>query len=41
VISAESADLRWFDVDALPPDAAPEVFGLVELARRRLKPGLT
>jgi coenzyme F420-0:L-glutamate ligase len=41
VISAESDDLRWFDVDALPPDAAPEVFGLVELARRRLKPGLT
>jgi 8-oxo-dGTP pyrophosphatase MutT (NUDIX family) len=25
VVSAESHDVRWFDVDALPPDAVPDL----------------
>ncbi|HEX2903898.1 MAG TPA: coenzyme F420-0:L-glutamate ligase [Jatrophihabitans sp.] len=29
VISAESDDLRWFDLDALPADVAPELPGLL------------
>jgi coenzyme F420-0:L-glutamate ligase len=36
VCSAESVDLRWFDWDDLPAGAAPEIHGLIEVARLRL-----
>jgi coenzyme F420-0:L-glutamate ligase len=35
VISAESDDLRWFDIDALPDDIAPELPGLIRRAQQR------
>jgi 8-oxo-dGTP pyrophosphatase MutT (NUDIX family) len=38
VISDESLDLRWFSWDGLPDGAAPEVPGLVDIARTRLGP---
>ena len=37
VISAESVDLRWFAFDELPPDCAPDLPWLIELARLRLE----
>jgi 8-oxo-dGTP pyrophosphatase MutT (NUDIX family) len=37
VVSEESTDVRWFDVDALPPDAVPDLAPLVELALARLR----
>jgi coenzyme F420-0:L-glutamate ligase len=36
VISSESDDLRWFGFDDLPPDCAPDLPWLIELARLRL-----
>ncbi len=32
VVSAESTDVRWFDVDALPADAVPSLAGRVAAA---------
>jgi hypothetical protein len=32
VISAESDDLRWFDIDALPDNLAPELPALIARA---------
>jgi 8-oxo-dGTP pyrophosphatase MutT (NUDIX family) len=34
VVSPESLDVRWFDVDALPSGLEPELHDLVALARR-------
>lgn len=36
VISAESDDLRWFELAELPPDVSPELPALIERAARRL-----
>jgi 8-oxo-dGTP pyrophosphatase MutT (NUDIX family) len=34
VVSSESLDVRWFDIDALPEDLEPELHDLVTIARR-------
>lgn len=39
VISSESDDLRWFGLDDLPADIAPELPGLLGRARRRAAAG--
>lgn len=36
VVSAESHDVRWFPVDAMPPDAVADLGALVRLARAAL-----
>jgi len=38
VISSESDDLRWFELDGLPPDVAAELPGLIRLAANRVEP---
>jgi hypothetical protein len=35
VISLESDDLRWFDIDDLPHNIAPELPGLIRRAQQR------
>ncbi len=34
-ISSESDDLRWFTLDELPPNASPELPGLIARAAER------
>lgn len=38
VISAESDDLRWFDIDALPPDLDGSVLRLIRAAQVAVRP---
>ena len=37
VVSEESTDVRWFDVDGLPPDAVPDLPELVAAAVSRIR----
>ena len=37
VISSESDDLRWFEVEDLPPGVSPELPGFIDRAVRRVK----